>query len=571
MKKIVILLIVLYSSNFFLFAGEDQEAMGLEPLPSALNQSMPQAQPKGIVTDNNSAPGDGIETIALPSKVDLSEFLPPVRSQGAIGSCSAWSTVYYAKTIQENQERMWGADTPEHQYSPLFTYNQITGGVNRGTSIISHMILIEKQGVPTLSNFPHTDNINILPDESVLTNAGNYKASSYRKLDQYDYKEKTWSVDLQTVKTTLAEGVPVVGGFTVYENFHSYRGGIYNKTEGRALGGHAMCIVGYDDNLNAFRIVNSWGTHWGEKGFLWLSYDIFEKLCVSGCAVMVDVIDTVPDIVPAPARIIGTKGVYTDHIELTWEETENTNFYLVYKVDNEDGVLKEITRTTENSYSDESLPPGVTYIYAVKSGRTINSKNLISDFSEITEGWTGEEKSVPGIPTELAYTFYDKNPLLIWEPVENTLGYNVYRWSSGKEAFLKIGSSTDSTYMDRSFDLIPEAGIIFYIVEAYNKQGPGFATDNLSILKEITPAPPEKEIIITGEISDDKVAAVSRQTAFNGNYYRTDYFDYEYTMNQFKEYHEKEMEAFRNFQKEEKSSFEDWKKQQDDSYKNYNN
>jgi C1A family cysteine protease len=570
MKKGFITIILALIICFSLYSQEQQEAMGLEALPSALNQSMPQAQPKGIITDNNSIPGDGIESIKLPPKVDLSDFLPPVRSQGAIGSCSAWSTVYYAKTIQENQERMWGADIPEHQYSPLFTYNQITGGVNKGTSIIEHMILIEKQGVPTLHDFPHTDNINILPDINILAEAMNYKSTSHKKLDQYDYKNKTWSVDMQTVKTALAEGFPVVGGFTIYENFHSYKGGVYDNPEGTISGGHAMCIVGYDDNIGAFRIVNSWGTWWGEKGFIWLSYDIFEKLCVSGCAIMVDIIDTAPDVIPAPVEISGTKGVHSDRIELTWKGSENVNFYIIYRVNNEEGVLEEIARTTENYYLDDSLPPGVSYIYAVKSGRNKYSKDFISKFSEITEGWTMEEKTVPGIPSGLEYTYFKGNPLLVWEPVENTLGYNIYRWSKQKEEFLKIGSSSDTTYMDRSFDLITEAGIIYYIVEAFNDLGPGFATDNLSILKEITPSPPEKEIIISGEISDDKVTSVSSQTVFTGNYYRTDFFDYEYTMAQFKEYYKKEMEAFHNFQEEEKSSFEDWKKQQDDALKNSN-
>ena len=35
------------------------------------------------------------------------------------------------------------------------------------------------------------------------------------------------------------------------------------------VGGHAMCVVGYDgDN---FEIVNSWGTGWRNGGFAWLT------------------------------------------------------------------------------------------------------------------------------------------------------------------------------------------------------------------------------------------------------------------------------------------------------------
>lgn len=37
--------------------------------------------------------------------------------------------------------------------------------------------------------------------------------------------------------------------------------------------GHAIFICGYDDDQAAFRIKNSWGTSWGDKGFAWLPYD----------------------------------------------------------------------------------------------------------------------------------------------------------------------------------------------------------------------------------------------------------------------------------------------------------
>ena len=38
-----------------------------------------------------------------------------------------------------------------------------------------------------------------------------------------------------------------------------------------------MTIVGYDDNKfgGAFRVVNSWGTDYGDNGFLWIKYSDF--------------------------------------------------------------------------------------------------------------------------------------------------------------------------------------------------------------------------------------------------------------------------------------------------------
>lgn len=38
-----------------------------------------------------------------------------------------------------------------------------------------------------------------------------------------------------------------------------------------------MTLVGYDERLQAFRLMNSWGTGWGDNGFAWLSYDVWKS------------------------------------------------------------------------------------------------------------------------------------------------------------------------------------------------------------------------------------------------------------------------------------------------------
>jgi C1A family cysteine protease len=60
-----------------------------------------------------------------------------------------------------------------------------------------------------------------------------------------------------------------------------------DNTVDKCVGGHACVIVGYNDSLEirrystsntsktigAFKILNSWGTTWGEKGYGWLPYE----------------------------------------------------------------------------------------------------------------------------------------------------------------------------------------------------------------------------------------------------------------------------------------------------------
>ena len=44
---------------------------------------------------------------------------------------------------------------------------------------------------------------------------------------------------------------------------------------GRTRGGHAMCVVGYDNPAKRFIVRNSWGTSWGKKGYGTMPYAYF--------------------------------------------------------------------------------------------------------------------------------------------------------------------------------------------------------------------------------------------------------------------------------------------------------
>ena len=67
----------------------------------------------------------------------------------------------------------------------------------------------------------------------------------------------------------IYENGPIEGAFHVYEDFVTYRSGIYQHVTGEYLGGHAIKIIGWgvENGVKYWLCVNSWNDEWGDKGF----------------------------------------------------------------------------------------------------------------------------------------------------------------------------------------------------------------------------------------------------------------------------------------------------------------
>jgi len=66
---------------------------------------------------------------------------------------------------------------------------------------------------------------------------------------------------------------PIESGFTVFEDFYSYSGGVYiYDGVSPAVGGHAIRIVGWgeESNVTYWIVANSWGSSWGMNGYFYI-------------------------------------------------------------------------------------------------------------------------------------------------------------------------------------------------------------------------------------------------------------------------------------------------------------
>jgi len=87
-------------------------------------------------------------------------------------------------------------------------------------------------------------------------------------------------------KTISTEG-PIEAGFEVYDDFMSYKSGVYRRNSDNLLGGHAVKIVGWGkekDGSEHWIVANSWNTKWGEQGFFRIAFGecSFEETLWSG-------------------------------------------------------------------------------------------------------------------------------------------------------------------------------------------------------------------------------------------------------------------------------------------------
>lgn len=62
---------------------------------------------------------------------------------------------------------------------------------------------------------------------------------------------------------------PVEASFTVYQDFLTYKSGVYVHKTGSAVGGHAIKIMGWGvlNNQPYWLCANSWNNQWGDNGF----------------------------------------------------------------------------------------------------------------------------------------------------------------------------------------------------------------------------------------------------------------------------------------------------------------
>ena len=195
------------------------------------------------------------------------EHVHPVRDQQRCGSCWDFGVAeaFSDRLSIASKKAVHEVLSPEYQVA----CDRGNMGCNKGWLDKAWNFLVYT-GIPT--------------DKCVSYKSGDGRTKQYptkcddgSAIQAYKIKISKRVDGVSAMKEEIMRNGPVEVGFTVYQDFMSYKSGIYKHTSGGILGGHAVKAVGWgiENGLRYWIMTNSWNTNWGEQGH----FRIAEKEC----------------------------------------------------------------------------------------------------------------------------------------------------------------------------------------------------------------------------------------------------------------------------------------------------
>lgn len=217
--------------------------------------------------------------VALPYSVDYRAKMSPVEDQGDLGSCAAHAGIGVCEFLEllgildKNQvvPEEFGPTFVDLSRMYLYCNARILDGnlsQDSGTYLRSIVKALAKWGVCRESVMAYNKKLAFTPPPT----------AAYQEGAKHLISPKYFSLDntqIDQLKQCLAAGFPFMCGISVFLNFMSratQNTGIVTMPSGSFQGGHAMCVVGYDDSKQWFIVRNSWSAAWGDKGYCYIPY-----------------------------------------------------------------------------------------------------------------------------------------------------------------------------------------------------------------------------------------------------------------------------------------------------------
>lgn len=211
-------------------------------------------------------------------------FISPVKDQGQCGSCFAFSaTGLYEAMILIASKGVYNVSLSE-TYA-MFLAGQYCGGGGAANVFQAVYLSDGTAAIPLESEYPYIMNATTLK-YSASSPAPYFKKSSF---SPGVANTDTWSYVRINNQTALQAALllsPVLVSISVTEqSFYDYYSGIYYSKCVNNNVNHQLMVVGFNATGGYWKLKNSWGTKWGENGFMRVkmspSDNYYDTLCIT--------------------------------------------------------------------------------------------------------------------------------------------------------------------------------------------------------------------------------------------------------------------------------------------------
>jgi C1A family cysteine protease len=147
-------------------------------------------------------------------------------------------------------------------------------------------------GIPMESCYPYT----------ATDGPCDHNCPLYFPVDSWYYVGDSSSMpSISSLKQAIYDHGPISVAVHVNSAFQNYTGGIFNSCT-NSIPNHAVVLVGWDDPGGYWILKNSWGTGWGESGYMRITYDCSNIGYYASY--------------PIPTTIPPLEGMYVDNIDM---------------------------------------------------------------------------------------------------------------------------------------------------------------------------------------------------------------------------------------------------------------